>query len=45
MKVWHLRIGSTPRDTFQRKTRLEPLNEECGLESLSHRGIGAEVRG
>jgi hypothetical protein len=45
MKVWHLLTGSIPRDTFQRKIRLEPLKEAYGLESLLLRGIGVEAKG
>ena len=44
MKVWHLLIGSIPRDMFQKKTMLEPLNGECGLESLWLRGLGVRVK-
>jgi len=44
MKVWHLPTGSTPRDTYQRKIRLEPLKEDYGLESLLLRGIGVRVK-
>ena len=44
MEVWHLRIGSFPRGMFQRKIRLEPLKEACGLESLWLLGIGVRVK-
>ena len=44
MKVWRLRIGSTPTNTFQRKIRPEPIKEGCGLESLWLRGIDVEVK-
>ena len=33
------------RDTFQKKTRLEPLKEECGQESSLLLGIGVMVKG
>jgi hypothetical protein len=44
MKVGHSPTGSIPRDTYQRKIRLEPLKEDYGLESLWLRGIGVRVK-
>ena len=45
MKVERLLTEGTPRSMYQRKIRLGPLKEVCGLESSLLRGIGAEENG